>query len=269
MSTVPTESPQSRPVGHDDDRQFTRTLVNGMALLSCFQEGDAMLANRDFVARTGLTKANVSRLAFTLVTLGFLRLDAASGRYLLGSPVLSMGYPLLASMHIRQIARPYMLEMADDLDATVSLGVRDRSQMLYVETSRGAMSETRLADIGTALPLLGSAMGMAWLAAASVYDRNRAVNQALVAAGYHGRRDSFQRIARGLKDIALDEYASLVDGPSGSLTVAVALRSTVDSEIVVFDCTALQASMPTTDVNMFGRRLMLMARSVEGAMSIR
>jgi len=51
--------------------------------------------------------------------------------------------------------------------------------------------------------------------------------------------------------------------------VAVALRSTVDSEIVVFDCTVLQASEPATDVNMIGRRLMLMTRSVEGAMSIR
>jgi len=269
MTTVKARSLSSASVDHDEDRQFTTTLANGMALLSCFREGDGMLANRDFVARMGLTKANVSRLAFTLVTLGFLRLDTASGHYLLGSPVLSMGYPLLASMHIRQIARPYMLELADELDATVSLGVRDRSQMLYVETNRGAMSGTRLADIGTALPLLGSAMGSAWLGAASVYDRNRAVNQALVAAGRHGRRDSFQRIARGLKDIAVNEYASLVDKPSRSLTVAVALRSTVDSEIVVFDCTVLQASEPATDVNMIGRRLMLMTRSVEGAMSIR
>jgi len=162
MTTVKARSLSSASVDHDEDRQFTTTLANGMALLSCFREGDGMLANRDFVARMGLTKANVSRLAFTLVTLGFLRLDTASGHYLLGSPVLSMGYPLLASMHIRQIARPYMLELADELDATVSLGVRDRSQMLYVETNRGAMSGTRLADIGTALPLLGSAMGSAW-----------------------------------------------------------------------------------------------------------
>ena len=258
------------PAGHDDDRQFTSTLANGMALLSCFREGDAMLANRDFIARTGFAKANVSRLAFTLVALGFLRRDAATGKYRLGSPVLSMGYPLLAGMHIRQIARPYMREMADELGATVSMGVRDRAQMLYIETSRSAASRTGLADIGTARPLLGSAMGAAWLAVASAYERDRAVNHALVAADRQRERGIGPRIARGLKEFAANSYASSFDASASSHTVAVPLRSPIDSQIVVFDCSVRTPGKPSaTVVDALGRRLILTARSVEGAMSIR
>jgi DNA-binding IclR family transcriptional regulator len=256
--------------GDDDDRQFTSTLANGMALLTCFREGDTMLGNRDFVARTGLAKANVSRLAFTLVALGFLRRDAATGQYRLGSPVLSMGYPLLAGMHIRQIARPYMREMADELGATVSMGVRDRAQMLYVETSRSAAAWTALADIGTARPLLGSAMGVAWLAAASAYERERAVNQALVAADRAGEKGGRQHMARDLKEFAANGYAGIIDAPGSSLTVAVPLRAPIDSEIVVFDCIVRSSGKPAGGaVDALGRRLILMARSVEGAMSMR
>jgi DNA-binding IclR family transcriptional regulator len=258
------------PAGHDEDRQFTSTLAKGMALLSCFREGDAMLANRDFVARTGFAKANVSRLAFTLVTLGFLRRDAATGKYRLGSPVLSMGYPLLAGMHIRQIARPYMRELADELSATVSMGVRDRAQMLFVETSRSAATRTGLADIGTARPLLGSAMGAAWLAVASPYERGRAINHAVVAADLQTERGIGQRIARGLKEFAANGYASSSDASASSLTVAVPLRSPIDSEIVVFDCSVRTPGKPSPPaVDALGRRLILTARSIEGAMSMR
>jgi DNA-binding IclR family transcriptional regulator len=267
---MPEQASPRTLASRDDDRQFTSTLANGMALLSCFREGDAMLANRDFVARTGLAKANVSRLAFTLVALGFLRRDARTGRYWLGSPVLSMGYPLLAGMHIRQIARPYMREMAEELGATVSMGVRDRTQMLYVETSRSMASQARLADIGTARPLLGSAMGAAWLAAASAYERERAVNQALVAANRQGEMGRGQRMARSLKEFAANGYASVVDVPGVSFTVAVPLRSPIDSEIVVFDCTVRNPGKPAEAiVRALGHRLILTARSVEGAMSIR
>lgn len=257
-------------IDRSGDRQFTSTLANGMALLSCFGDGDQMLANRDFVLRTGLTKANVSRLAFTLVKLGFLRRDACTGRYLLGSPVLSMGYPVLAGMHIRQIARPYMREMAEELCAAVSMGVRDRSQMICVETSRSAASTARLADIGTALPLLGSAMGSAWLACVSTYECERGVNQALVATDRQGDKVQRQRIARDLKEFAANGYSSFRDNAETAVTVAVPIRMPVDSEIVVLDCAVRRLSnVALESVAALGRRLILTVRSIEGAMSLR
>ncbi|MEJ8854452.1 helix-turn-helix domain-containing protein [Variovorax robiniae] len=80
------------------DKQFANTLARGLELLMCFTPEQSVLGNKEFVARTGLDKATVSRLAYTLAQLGYLRHDKAIGKYRLGAPVLSMGYPLLASM---------------------------------------------------------------------------------------------------------------------------------------------------------------------------
>ena len=78
----------------------------------------------------------MSRLTYTLTKLGYLRHNMRLGKYQLGSAVLSIGYPLLASMNVRQVARPLMKELADYCNGSVSMGVRDRLNMVYVESCR-------------------------------------------------------------------------------------------------------------------------------------
>ena len=58
-----------------DERKFVVALARGLDLLRAFKPGETMLGNRDFVERTGLPKATVNRLAYTLTVLGYLRLD--------------------------------------------------------------------------------------------------------------------------------------------------------------------------------------------------
>ncbi len=107
------------------------------ASTSCWPTAPASpsLGNRDFVLRTGLSKSTVARLTHTLAVLGYLRHDVALGKYRLGAAVLAPAYPLLGGMPIRQLARPLMQAMADEVGGAVSLGVRDRTQMIYVETA--------------------------------------------------------------------------------------------------------------------------------------
>src|SRR5690606_40542037 len=94
-----------RPSAADKDSQFATTLSHGIDILASFRADSALLSNKDFVQRTGLSKSAVARLTHTLVQLGYLRRDSASGKYRLGAAVLVLGYPLLASMQLRQIAR--------------------------------------------------------------------------------------------------------------------------------------------------------------------
>lgn len=107
------------------DRQFSISLSRGLQLLRAFGPGDAVLGNRELCERTGLPKATVSRLAYTLMMLGYLS-RSADHRYTLGAGVLSLGYPMLAGMRIRQIARPWLERLARETGCTVNLGMRDR-----------------------------------------------------------------------------------------------------------------------------------------------
>lgn len=56
-----------------DERKFVVALARGLDLLRAFRPGETMLGNRDFAERTGLPKATVNRLAYTLTVLGYLR----------------------------------------------------------------------------------------------------------------------------------------------------------------------------------------------------
>src|SRR5690606_36950798 len=126
-----------------------------------FRSDSPVLGNKEFVQRTGLSKSTVARLTHTLVQLGYLRRDNASGKYRLGAAVLVMGYPLLASMQLRQIARPLMKQLAGEINGAVSLVIRDRLQMIYVETARSNEALQTRPDIGASLPMLASAAGRA------------------------------------------------------------------------------------------------------------
>src|SRR5579871_3913309 len=86
-----------------DDRQFATTLARGLEILRCFTPQQPVLGNKDLVKATGLPKATISRFTYTLTSLGYLRQVPEQKKYQLGSAVLSLGYPLLAAMYVRQL----------------------------------------------------------------------------------------------------------------------------------------------------------------------
>ena len=112
--------------------------------------------------RTGLPKPTVSASPTPSPSSATCATTCA-GKYQLGSAVLSIGYPLLASMNVRQVARPLMKELADYCNGSVSMGVRDRLNMVYVESCRSGNGITTLPDIGTSVPISQSVIGRAFL----------------------------------------------------------------------------------------------------------
>jgi DNA-binding IclR family transcriptional regulator len=139
--------------------------------------GLALLGNSQLAARTGLSRPTVSRFTYTLVRLGYLRPDAGSTKYLLGPAVLSLGYPMLASIALRQLARPAMAELATYVKGAVSLGLPDRLNVVYVETSRARpVLSQQLSDIGMTHPVIASAMGHAYIASLPAKPREALLN---------------------------------------------------------------------------------------------
>src|SRR5262245_52931929 len=151
---------------HHPDPEFATTLAHGVQLLHCFTIAEPALNNKELAQRTGLSKATISRLTYTLAARGLVDFDPHLRRYRLASTALTIGYPLMASLPIRQVARSRMKALADAVGGTVSLGMRDRLRMVYVETSRGHDLSAWRPDIGAAIPMLPTAMGRTWLAQA-------------------------------------------------------------------------------------------------------
>src|SRR5512138_2287999 len=129
-------------LGEENDRQSVRALARGLEILRCFKPGDRFLGNQEISQRTGLPKPTVSRLTYTLTGLGYLNYSEKFGKYYLGTAVLSLGYTMLANMDVRRIARPFMRDLAEYAQASVSLGVQDRLNMIYAEAYRSSSTVT-------------------------------------------------------------------------------------------------------------------------------
>lgn len=253
---------------HEGDRQFATTLARGLEVLRCFTPVEPMLGNKEISVRTGLPKPTVSRLTYTLTKLGYLRHNMRLGKYQLGSAVLSIGYPLLASMNIRQIARPFMKELADYVNGSVNMGVRDRLNMVYVEACRSG-NLTTLPDIGTSVPIAQSVMGRAFLFACTPPEREAVLNQMKVKEPDMLRKYQ-TAITKGLEDVRGKGYCV----SSGDLrrevhAVGVPMRRSVDGEIVTFNCGVpafiLKKGQLEDDI---GPRLVAMVRNIEAAVGI-
>ncbi|MEN7530105.1 MULTISPECIES: IclR family transcriptional regulator [unclassified Cupriavidus] len=256
--------------GGNKDRQFATTLANGIDILLAFRPGESLLGNKDFVQRTGLSKSTVARLTHTLVVLGYLRHDTAQAKYRLGAPVLAPGYPLLASMQIRQVARPLMKALSDEVGGSVSLGIRERTGIIYVETARSIANSLLLPDIGATLPMLTTAVGKAWLSRVPADLREPVLNRLRLQDP-----DQFTRavphLAQARQDLATLGFCSnRAEWRHDVFGFAVPLCKPVDSQWFVVNCglvarpdafAALQKQV--------GPRLVTLAQTLEALLGLR
>jgi DNA-binding IclR family transcriptional regulator len=200
------ERPPKRPVNAKADRHFVTALARGLDVLSAFRSRDRMLGNQELARRSGLPKSTISRLTYTLTKHGYLEhADDGSGNtgYRLGSAVLALGSAMLARMDMREVARPLMQELADHSHAMVSLGLRDRLSMIYVENCRSESALTLSLDVGSRIPLATTAMGRAYLAVCGEAERNELMERIreLDAAAWPGIRDSLERAQHEYREL--------------------------------------------------------------------
>ncbi|SDP70708.1 DNA-binding transcriptional regulator, IclR family [Ralstonia sp. 25mfcol4.1] len=147
-----------------EDRNFVTALARGLELLRAFGPDDDFLGNAELSRRTGIPRPTVSRLTYTLASVGYLVYVEDQEKYRIGQGAMLPGQRYLAGAGIRNIAQPLMQSLAFATGCTVALAAPDRHDMLYLEVCqpRGALV-MRLTP-GSRLPMATSAIGRAWLA---------------------------------------------------------------------------------------------------------
>lgn len=230
--------PASASTNIKEDRHFVTALARGLEVLSCFRSGSQTLGNQELASRCKLPKSTVSRLTSTLVKLGYLKQDDDSGKYALGMATLSLGIGMLDRLDIRQVARPFMQELADTTQTMVSLGVRDRLSMLYVENRRSRSALTLSLDIGSRLPIATSSMGRAYLAMASEQERNDIIAR-LIEQGKLPENEIIDGINQATADfISLGCTCSFGDWQENVNGIAVGFQVSSAHPIMVLTCGA-------------------------------
>jgi DNA-binding IclR family transcriptional regulator len=149
------------------ERKFVEALARGLDVLRAFGSSNGSLGNQEIAQRTGLPKATVSRLTYTLTYLGYLRFVPGNKKYELDTGVLALGYIYLSKSLIRQIATPTMTAMSKATRTSIGLATRSRlsMDMIYIASVRANEAWPIRMEIGSHIPILSTSTGRAWFAA--------------------------------------------------------------------------------------------------------
>jgi DNA-binding IclR family transcriptional regulator len=247
-----------------NDRKFVVALARGLEVLRVFTPSDGLLGNQEISTRTGLPKATVTRLTYTLTLLGYLSHIERLGKYQLAPAALALGYSTLANMRIRQIARPHMQALANYSGGSVALGSRDRLNLLYVEHCRAKSTVMLRLDVGARIPIATTAMGRALIAAVPEKEREFLMRHIAKREG-----KAWPKVRAGLdravKDLAARGFTlSVGDWQRDVAAVGAVLMPPDGSGLFAFNCGAPAFHFSRTRLESdIGPRLVNMVRNIE------
>jgi DNA-binding IclR family transcriptional regulator len=137
-------------------------LGKATAVLFAFTADDAHLTLAELVARTGLAKSSVHRLAGDLVSLRLLDRDEAG--YRLGGRLFELGMRASVERGLLEVATPFLEDVYERTHETVHLGVLEGTEVVYVAKIGGHRQASAPSRIGGRMPLHCTALGKALLA---------------------------------------------------------------------------------------------------------
>ncbi|WP_265923068.1 IclR family transcriptional regulator [Cupriavidus nantongensis] len=147
-------------------------VARGLYVLEAFTAEHQWLGNGDIALSTGIPRASVSRILQSLTSLGYLQHDPCARKYALAPRVLSLGYAAIAQSEVRFAARAPMQTLADDADAYLTLGIRDRLDLFVLEACRGRGFDMAIDfRAGERFPFSSSVSGWAMLGALPELER--------------------------------------------------------------------------------------------------
>jgi DNA-binding IclR family transcriptional regulator len=189
----------SESVADQRNSQFVTSLSRGLNVLRAFRRGDPPLGNQELARRTGLPKPTISRITYTLSRLGYITYWPDISKYTPSVGALALGFTALGSFGIRDVARPFMQELANYTGVAVALATRDRLTMVYVEHCRGDSPVLIALDAGSHVKLSLTAIGRAYMAGLEPAERAGLMDQ---LAQHEG--DRWPAIKQGLDQAVKD-----------------------------------------------------------------
>ena len=147
---------------------FSQSLERGLAVLSSFSAEQPELGISELARMLALTRSTTHRYVATLASLGYLHQDDATRKYRLGPRVLDLGFAVLGSLELREIAAPHLRRLAEITGHTANLAIRDDTDVILIDRVRGRPCRYHHFEfslhIGSRLPVYCSATGKTLLA---------------------------------------------------------------------------------------------------------
>jgi DNA-binding IclR family transcriptional regulator len=143
--------------------QGTQSIARAVAVLKAFEPEPHQLTPQQISKRIGLNRSTVYRILSALEHEGLVASDEA-GRYTLGPELVVLGSLALRQMNLRQVAQPFLRDLARRSGETVDLEIMHGANVMIVEEIPGDHLLSASNIIGTVYPAHCTSTGKLLLA---------------------------------------------------------------------------------------------------------
>jgi IclR family transcriptional regulator, pca regulon regulatory protein len=154
--------------------RYSRSMEYAVAILECFSAERRELGIADLADLVGISRSTTHRYAITLVALGYLEQDSKR-KYQLSTRAANPGAAAISAVRRRAPGRVALQELRDATGYTVSMGVLDRTRVVYVYRLFGHRQGQYAIDqdlgVGANVPVHCTALGKVLLASISDAER--------------------------------------------------------------------------------------------------
>ncbi|MDE0347533.1 MAG: helix-turn-helix domain-containing protein [Boseongicola sp.] len=160
-----TAAPDREEDGHNDvnPRDYVSSLARGLEVLRAFNRTRRKMTLSEVASETGNTRAGARRILLTLVREGYA---VADGKLFDLTPqVLELGYSVLSSKGVWDIARPFIDHLSEEIRESVSAAVLDKFDVVNVGGAQYHRILSVGITVGARFPAATTATGRVLLAA--------------------------------------------------------------------------------------------------------
>lgn len=201
-----------------------------LAIIGAYDENHRSLTLTEIANRAQLAVSTVHRLVGELIAGGALeRRD--DGHYVVGRLLWEVGLLAPVQAGLREIAEPFLHDVYAATLATVHLGVRDRTDVLYLDRISGRGSVPIVSGAGSRLPLHCTGVGKVLLAHAPEDVRYRVLDSLVRFTPYTITQPTV--LSAQLDQIRSSGVATTVEEMSlGACSLAVPIRPDPEEVVV-------------------------------------
>jgi DNA-binding IclR family transcriptional regulator len=145
-------------------KELSQTLSRGIKLLELIANSREGTSVRDLALEMRLPRSIVQRLLYTLENDGFLERHPSQIGYRLSMKLWVLGCAVIRRVRVRDIARPYLEELAQKTKEMAKLGVLDGHEVVYIDRVDCLRAIRAYVPIGGRAPVHSTSTGKAILA---------------------------------------------------------------------------------------------------------
>lgn len=141
-----------------------RAVERAIQILKCFRQEKLELTLTELAGEADLPRSTTSRILSTLEKHRLLARNEENQKYYLGAEMARLGVLCYSNLDFRKIALPFMIELRDLYNESVSLYIAEGDQRVCIERVESTHPLRRVINIGNQLPLTRGASGRLLLA---------------------------------------------------------------------------------------------------------